>query len=65
MRADQVLGKSRDRVKDLRASGSDVADLPQALAARANTLRRRTRPNFGRALREFFGICTRSCAKRC
>ena len=32
-RADQVLGESRDRVKDLRALGSDVADLPQALAA--------------------------------
>jgi signal transduction histidine kinase len=37
-RADQVLGESRDRVKDLRASGSDVADLPQALAAEGEHL---------------------------
>ena len=37
-RADQVLGESRDRVKDLRASGSDVADLPQALAAEGEQL---------------------------
>jgi signal transduction histidine kinase len=37
-RADQVLGEGRDRVKDLRASGSDVADLPQALAAEGEHL---------------------------
>jgi len=37
-RADQVLGESRDRVKDLRASGSDVAGLPQALAAEGEHL---------------------------
>jgi signal transduction histidine kinase len=37
-RADQVLGESRDRVKDLRASGSDVADLPEALAAEGEQL---------------------------
>jgi signal transduction histidine kinase/ligand-binding sensor domain-containing protein len=37
-RADQVLGESRDRVKDLRALGSDVADLPQALAAEGEHL---------------------------
>jgi signal transduction histidine kinase len=37
-RADQVLGESRDRVKDLRASGSDVADLPQAVAAEGEHL---------------------------
>jgi signal transduction histidine kinase len=33
-----VLVESRDRVKDLRASGSDVADLPQALAAEGEHL---------------------------
>jgi signal transduction histidine kinase len=37
-RADQMLGESRDRVKDLRASGSDVANLPQALAAEGEQL---------------------------
>lgn len=37
-RADQVMGESRDRVKDLRALGSDVADLPQALAAEGEQL---------------------------
>jgi signal transduction histidine kinase len=37
-RADQVLGESRDRVKDLRASGSDVAELPLALAAEGEQL---------------------------
>jgi signal transduction histidine kinase len=37
-RADQVLGERRDRVKDLRASGRGVADLPQALAAEGEQL---------------------------
>ena len=37
-RADKLLGESRDRVKDLRPSAGDVADLDQALAAEGEQL---------------------------
>jgi signal transduction histidine kinase/ligand-binding sensor domain-containing protein len=37
-RADQVLGESRDRVKDLRSSESSVTELPRALASEGEQL---------------------------
>jgi len=37
-RADKLLGEGRDRVKDLRAAGSDGSDLIQALAAEGEQL---------------------------
>jgi ligand-binding sensor domain-containing protein/signal transduction histidine kinase len=37
-RADRVLGEGRNRIKDLRATADEAADLPQALAAEGEQL---------------------------
>jgi signal transduction histidine kinase/ligand-binding sensor domain-containing protein len=45
-RADQLLGESRDRVKDLRPAAGDVADLAQALAAEGEQFAKLHTTNF-------------------